>query len=460
MIAAADFGISNQMDAYNISFNITTFIFSFFSVSVTTVLIPSMANKKSLTGTNTFITFFASVVLFIVFVIFLFGPKLLNIFYHNTLISTILLILTVGFLFKAFTGVLIAIYQVNDNFVLPKIIQALSALVVVVLLLFNGTQAILYYSAMISLGFIVEFFINLILLKKKNINYHYSFSLDFKDKEFRIMFFNFIPIFFSTALFQTMLLINVLIAERLGTGNVSILTYGNQLFAMVNSLLVVNILAILFPKLVRLITSDKKASIVKLEEYMIVVLTLMIFILAEFYLHGRDALVILFERGLFDASATEIVFQLSLIYFLLLPFGAVRDLFYRYFYADNDTKTPFKNSIIVSILNIALSIILSINFGIYGIVLGTVIAGILSVIMIIIRFKKKYNALFSIKVITIEIFKLIVIGCMVIGLEKLVFGYFAELYIIIRNLLLIPFSSILFFGLLYIFKGRIFTIRI
>lgn len=460
MFAASFFGISSQMDAYNIAFNITTFIFSFFAVSVTTVLIPSLNNKNSTNASNTFITIFAVIVLILVCAIFLFSHSITNIVFDNPLIPNIVFILTVGFLFKAFTGILIAIFQVNNSFVIPKLIQAISAVIVVILLLFTNGQSIMYYSIAISLGFIVEFFVNLYLLKKQNINYRYKITFDLKNQEFRSMMVNFFPVFFSTALYQIMLLINITIAENLGEGNVSILTYSNQLYGMVNALLIVNLLAFMFPKLVKLISSNNSVSIAKLEDYIIVALTLMTFIVIEFYLHGRDAIAILFQRGLFDASVTDIVFDLSFLYFLLLPFGAVRDLFYRYFYADNDTFTPFRNSIVVSIINIVLSIILSNFFGLFGIVLGTVIAGIFSLIMIILKFKKKYNAIFNLKVITIECIKVIVIGCLIILIGKFIFGYFMDYNIIIRNLFLIPFSSILFFGLLFLFKGRLFSIRI
>ena len=63
----------------------------------------------------------------------------------------------------------------------------------------------------------------------------------------------------------------------------------------------------------------------------------------------------------------------TLIYVRGLPINAFRDLIYRYFYAKGDTLTPFRNSLLISFLNIVISIILARFIGIYGIVLGTVI---------------------------------------------------------------------------------------
>lgn len=460
MFAAYYFGISSQMDAYNIAFNITTFIFSFFAVSVTTVLIPSL-NNNSTNASNTFITTFGIVVLLIVLLIFLLIEKVTTIFFHNSTIPNIVYILTIGFIFKAFTGIIIAFFQFNNSFVTPKLVQAFSAVLVVTILFFADLSNIIYFSIAISLGFIVEFFINILLIKRKKIDYKYKIKLELKNKEFRRMMANFFPIFFSTALYQVMLLINIAIAENLGDGNVSILTYSNQLFGMINALLVVNLLTFLFPKLVKLISINKESSIAKLEDYIIIAITIMSFTFIAFFIHGKDVITIIFQRGLFDSSVTEVVYSLSVLYFLLLPIGAVRDLFYRYFYADNDTFTPFKNSIIVSILNISLSVVLSKYFGLYGIVIGTVLAGMLSLIMIVVRFKKKYHdSIFNIKMLFVESIKLVFIGCLLIVTWDLLNPYYVNFNIYSRILFFLPLSTIFFFSFLFVMRGKFFSIRV
>ena len=79
---------------------------------------------------------------------------------------------------------------------------------------------------------------------------------------------------------------------------------------------------------------------------------------------------------------TGIVDVGTALYMLGIPINSMRDLMYRYFYAKGDTITPFKNSLIVSILNILISIILSGYMQVNGIILGTVITSYISFIMI------------------------------------------------------------------------------
>jgi putative peptidoglycan lipid II flippase len=459
IIAASQFGISVQMDAYNVSFTLMTFIFSFLAVAVTTVLIPSLANQKT-HASNTFITLFAIFSFLLVIILFLFGERIAGAFFQNPFIPKILYVLSIGFLFKAFTGILVAIYQVYDRYVLPKVVQAIASMCVVLLLVVREEQSILSYSFAIAFGFLLEFILCLYLLLKQKDQFRYRVSLDIKDAEFLGMVRSVIPVFFSTALYQLMLLINIAIAERLGEGNVSILTYSNQLYGMVNALFVMNLLTIMFPRLVKVIASNKKQSISRLEDYIIVIVTIMMMMIVEFFIHGKDAITLLFQRGEFDESVTALVYQLSSIYFLLLPFGAARDLLYRYFYADHDTLTPFRNSIVVSVINIILSLVLSQFLGLYGIVLGTVLAGVISFIMISAKFKKKYKIVFQVKIFAAEMVKILAISCFVILIGRSLLGVIPEFSLIVRSLILLPFTTCLYIFLLFICKGKIFSIQI
>src|SRR5690606_28280281 len=126
-----------------------------------------------------------------------------------------------------------------------------------------------------------------------------------------------------------------------------------------------------------------------------------------FYSIGREGISILFERGEFTSENTTKVFLVSLILSISLPSNGLRDLMYRYFYINKDTYTPFKNSIVVSLINITLSIILSIFIGLPGVVLGTVLASFLSLVFISIKFKNKFQIHFNINTFIFENGKII-----------------------------------------------------
>lgn len=79
------------------------------------------------------------------------------------------------------------------------------------------------------------------------------------------------------------------------------------------------------------------------------------------------------------------------VYIFGQQFNIIRDLIYRYFYAQGNTKETFKNSVLVSVLNIVLSLVFVRFMGLIGIILGTVISSLISLIMIIFRFRKEYS---------------------------------------------------------------------
>ena len=92
----------------------------------------------------------------------------------------------------------------------------------------------------------------------------------------------------------------------------------------------------------------------------------------------------------------------TLIYVFGLPINAFRDLIYRYFYAKGDTLTPFRNSLLISFLNIVISIILARFIGIYGIVLGTVITSYMSLGIILFKYSRKFGFNYSKKLFVVR----------------------------------------------------------
>ena len=119
-------------------------------------------------------------------------------------------------------------------------------------------------------------------------------------------------------------------------------------------------------------------------------------------------------------------------------FNVIRDLIYRYFYANSNTKETFKNSVTVSIINIILSLSLVSIFGVYGIVLGTVLSNVISLALIYIRFKKNFGINIKISYIFIEITKNILA---MVG--TVVFIHWLKVFFAINNNIL----SILIYGL-------------
>lgn len=169
---------------------------------------------------------------------------------------------------------------------------------------------------------------------------------------------------------------------------------------LINTVILSNIMTYFYPKIAKDINNEDGQK--KLFDLGIYIIGIMVFMVVGFITVGRDAIVVLYERGNFTSSVTSTVYMCTLIYVLGLPINAFRDLIYRYFYAKGDTLTPFRNSLLISFLNIVISIILARFIGIYGIVLGTLITSYMSLGIILFKFSRKFGFNYNKKLFVIR----------------------------------------------------------
>lgn len=460
-IVASYFGIGIELDAYNLANRITTFVFSFIAAGISTVIIPYLKDKKNKKGINIFISVIYTIALLLLIVILFFNKEIILIAggSENTLLIELAAKLMI---FTALTGFLNSLIQLakailefKDKFNTQKLIVLFSN-IILVLMLFSIESNIYYYALVVFFTSIINLFLHLYFVRKGNFNYRINFDL--KDQAFKEMLILFFPTMLSTGVYQISLLIDTLIAARLPIGSISTLNYANAIISLINVLLIGNITTFVYPKLVKKNNNMERQT--SLVNYVLLINMLMCILVVLFYSSGKEGISILFERGNFTSSSTSRVFEIGLILILSLPTNAIRDLLYRYFYMNKDTYTPFKNSIIISGINMVISIILSKFFGLYGVVLGTTVSSYFSLILISIRFKKKFKIYFNKREFFIENFKIIKISLLTILASFL----FKNVVIIENNFVgLIAnsvFSLIIFTVLLLIKKSKIFNLKL
>ncbi|WP_066874220.1 lipid II flippase MurJ [Clostridium mediterraneense] len=413
-IVASSFGTSIEMDGYNFINSIIGLIFGFISFGVTTILIPNYMNKKNRKYINIFILF----IYFITFIIFLFTlifkRDILSIFYNGDnhyfikVILDISSIIIITHFIQTFLGVTNAITQCEEKFNISKFLNLIPLFISVILLFSKDKITIKYYANIVLIVTSVNLVLQFILIRR----YLYKLIKEIKY-EFDIlkkMLKSFLPIAIGSSVYQLSLSIDTVIASKLGDGVISQLNYSNSLNGMIVTLILGNLMIFIYPKLSNEIINKKNYS--KIFDYMIFLNMVISLVSIGIILVGKYGVKILYQRGEFTNTTTNIVYICLIIYSLLMPISAIKDLIYKYFYINDDTYTPFKNSIYTSMLNIVISIILSKYMGIYGVVIGTLIATIISFSMILIKFKniykfniyKKYIIIENIKILLVSIF--------------------------------------------------------
>ena len=389
-VVAGIFGTGIEMDAYNFSNSIVSFLFGFVSSSITTIVIPCYVHKKNRNNVDTFITVLYGCMLIIAVFITLFRYPLIEIFSSREvefvdISSYVLVILLFANYFFSITNITAAYFQCNGKYNTPKIINLFSSAIVVAMLLIKKNISIEQYTLIIAFGLCSNFLIDAIFAIKDGWRFKPCFQIE--NLEVIGMFKLFLPIVCSSGVYKLSLMVDTIIASRLDIGKLTVLNYSNQVANMINTILIGNLLLYSYPKIVAKIKENDNQKTfwnqVGLFHWIVCL------IISGFISVGQEGITVLFQHGKFDSDASMAVFVGSLIYIVGQQINIVRDLIYRYFYAKGDTKTPAANSVLVSIANIVLSIILVHTIGFYGIVFGTVGASFLSLVVIINNFQKK-----------------------------------------------------------------------
>lgn len=454
---ASIFGVSIQMDAYNFTNNIASFILGFISTGVITVLIPAYVNTVNKAAINTFLTVVYGSILLISIIAFLGKSPLIGILTNRddefiAIASSLLPILLIYNFITASLSITTAFFQCQSRFYIEKMLLLLSNLGIVIILIFNKSITIIDYTISIAILSLINLVIQCIIAYKSGFKFYPQLKI--KNTEFKNLINLFIPTIFSSGLYKLSLLIDSIVATNLEAGKLSILNYSNQLMNMINTLLIGNILTFIYPKIVRGI--GERGFQKKFFNICIAFFLLMSIIVICFALVGNDILTLFFERGNFDSKLTKELYYCSYIYILGQPINITRDLIYRYFYANGDTKTTFRNSIFVSVFNMIISILLASVIGVYGVILGTVISSVLSLSMILLKFKKifgfecdKFHIFRQVIIIIISSFIAIVSGKLIsnmIGLKNIfvsiIFNSILGIFIFLLCLFTLSFRGI------------------
>ena len=437
-IVASSFGTSEDMDAYNFANSIVSFVFGVVISGISTIIIPEYANKRERRVVDTFITVMYGGTLIATAILIICRYPIIYLFSNRgeafaAVAANVIVVLLLSQFLAAFSGITAAFFQCENKHNTPKVVSLLcQGIVIIVLMCLNGKMHILEYALIVAGGSILGFVIDTIIALKSGWRFTPTVQLDAAGKT---ILSRFLPIIFSGGVYRLSLLIDSMIATLLSTGMITILGYSTQISSMVSTIVVGNLLLYIYPKITRNVQNDGHQNQFWAQSRGLhAIVCLMI---AGFVCVGKEAVLMLLNRGKFSAEACETVFYAAAIYIFGQGTSIIRDMVYRYFYALGNTKIPAQNSILVSVCNIVLSLILVKLMGFYGIVTGTVVASLISLCIIMFRFHKSVGFSKKISHIVASFF-----GNYIVAAITVILVYATKLLMSIENNLL----AILVFG--------------
>ena len=192
------------------------------------------------------------------------------------------------------------------------------------------------------------------------------------------------PRVLDLAMFHLTLLATTNLASRLGAGSVSALQWGWDAMQLPETIIGTAFGLVAFPTLAELASQGNRDGLRStLGESLRTVIALAVPATAGLILLGRPLIALLYQRGSFDATATDAVYGTLRMYALGLTAQCCLELAARTFFAQKDTITPLVLATGSAVLNILLGIALMGPLGQNGLALANSVAVTLEVLALL-----------------------------------------------------------------------------
>ena len=490
LVIAGAFGISAAYDAYNYAYIIPGFFLVLLGGingplhnSMVTLLadknkvesrlfISSINNILSLTLlTISFFIFFSSDLL-----INLVGPSLAP--EIKEIASYQLKIMSPIIFLSGIIGLGFGSLNAKKEFLIPSISPLLSSLIIIIAVsnfwINKETSADIYelnlrggviLAKATFIGALSQYLIQIPFLIKKGI-FTISFSIQTKYSELKRAWRMIAPASLSSGMMQINVLTDLFFASKI-VGAAAALSYANFLVQAPLGIISNSILIPLLPVFVSLRARENHFKLIKkVHQGLIISSSSMVFLGSIFISLSAPIVILIYGRGSFNQNAIDVVSQLLIAYGIGMPFYLLRDLLVRVFYGIEDSKTPFKISIIAILLNLFFDWFLiggtspwgelsPINLGVNGLVYSTTFVNLFACILLLFKLNKKLANLRLSKIISqnlIIIFIGLISGISSFYIFKIIVLPNQFFYLLFKILLSSGISLIIFNYLAIIFK--------
>ena len=309
-----------------------------------------------------------------------------------------------------------------------------------------GDKLVYYLSYGVSLAGILQ-----LLFLYKYVNKFYSLKFNFKfkiDKNVKIFFKKLLPSIFSSGITQINILVGTIIASFQASA-VSYLYYADRIYQINLAIAGIAIGIVVLPQLSKHIQSNKKDKILLIQNKALE-LSLFLSIPASIaLLLGSESIIsALFGYGSFNEVAAQNSAR-ALYYFALgLPAFSLIKIFSTFFFANNNTKTPFYISLASVILNIIISIYYFNEIGFIIIPIATTISSWFNGLLLFVFLKNRNLFTFN-KVFIVRFVKIIIASFLMGVFFNLLLNYFQNQLAFNENLKSIYLILSVVLGLLF-----------
>lgn len=372
-VIARTFGVSAELDAYFVAFQIPDLIFTLIAGgALATAFIPVLSERLTLNDraggwrlTSAVINTVFLVVLALSLLVVALAPFLVRTIIapgfspaDQLMAANLMRMVLISTIIFSVSGIVMGVLHAHQHFLLPAIAPILYNLGIIFgALVLAGRWGVYGLVAGAILGAAGHLLIQVPGL----IRYGGQYSLIFgwRDSHLRQVVRLMGPRVATLVVIKINFLVIFNLASRLGEGSVSALNFGWLLMQLPQTIIGTALGIVIFPTLAEMAAQGNVDGLrTLLSQSLRIIFALSLPATVGLITLGIPLVQILFQRGEFDATATAAVYQALRFWALALVGHAALEIVNRTFYAQKDTVTPLYAAAVAMVVNLVLALLL------------------------------------------------------------------------------------------------------
>jgi putative peptidoglycan lipid II flippase len=408
MVIAKAFGATAIADAYIVATTIPTSIYQIGAYALVAVMVPVFLEyegqgqvDEAWKISNIVLNTLSAIMIAVVGLGWLFAPWIVSVFApgfsaetYNLAVHLTRIIMPAS-LFMTLGALCTGYLNSRNKFAVAAFAPVLNNIFIILSALIFSERSGVFGLAMGTLaGAFMFFVIQIPALFKQG--FRYKMEIGFVHPGVRKAFGLMGPVTIGCAINQLYLIIDKVLASGLAEGSISALTYANKVMQLPLNIFVMAVSSAFFPTMSRLAAvNDQKGLAAVLNQGLKIVTIVMIPAAVGLIILRQSIVKVLFERGAFDAMATQMT-SVALMFFSIGIVGqAINIMLTRGFFSLHDTKTPVLFTALAAVVNIILSLILRKYLAHGGLALSNSISATTTSLFMFIFLSKRIKGIFD-----------------------------------------------------------------
>ncbi len=279
-------------------------------------------------------------------------------------------------LFSSLIGIMDDYLQYKGKFIIPVFSGYFYNAGVIAVVIFSAYTSHYYLVFGILLGYILRLVVELFFAKRNGFRYYLNLNTNNAVKQIAKLS---IPVFIGSTAGQVALFINKTLASGLPEGSVAALNYSSLLTGMISGITTGILTTMTYPKLAQAASLEDYNRLNKLMGLGVTLSALiMIPCTLGSMVYSNQIVQIIYERGAFDNTSTQMTAIAFFYYAITLFFSAFNGLIVRCFYSMHNTRVPLYIGMALVPIDIVLNLLLIKPLGHGGLALATAVGTILN----------------------------------------------------------------------------------